>query len=277
MHNPLTADPFRVRNFNQACEILNPIASWLQSRDFFPQTEDEMLEALPLILQKSENEEKEFDKEFEGNSLVTGGKLVEKYSMWNAVYQNLPTKIQQISKSLTHFRRFSLHVDLWLTLNEFVNSKFDWLLIIEDDVVLPSNFLELLQLVIDGLPIDWDFFNFIVPSYETHHYKPYLNIKNSSLSISYQGRPSALLLISKLGAQKVLAEEFQKQNIALDLNSCRSIDTLIHNVSLSHDENLQYYYIDVSDSRQFKTYTFIPEFDSGITWREGFSTLDGSN
>jgi GR25 family glycosyltransferase involved in LPS biosynthesis len=85
----------------------------------------------------------------------------------------------------------------------FINSDYDLLILMEDDIRYDDEFYEKLNLCINDLPDDWDIFSFYVP--ESEYNKFHLSMAVSPvLSRSYQDWSMLCYVINKKGAQKLI-------------------------------------------------------------------------
>ncbi len=95
----------------------------------------------------------------------------------------------------------------FVALKNFLNSDFDALLILEDDILLEKDFLAGAQGYLDRLPLMWDFFyQYVHPWQGEHHYKSEHDLGDTKVCRSYQVWSNACFWVSRAGAQKLIAE-----------------------------------------------------------------------
>lgn len=103
----------------------------------------------------------------------------------------------------------------WLAWKNFINSEYDYLILMEDDIVLYDNFLENVETYLKELSIDFDAFHVFYPESEKHKYNSRLDISENICS-SYQDWSCACYIINKTGAKKML--EIASIGISLPLD-----------------------------------------------------------
>lgn len=103
----------------------------------------------------------------------------------------------------------------WLAWKNFINSEYDYLILMEDDIVLYDNFLEKVETYLKELSIDFDAFHVFYPESEKHKYNNRLDISENICS-SYQDWSCACYIINKAGAKKML--EIASIGISLPLD-----------------------------------------------------------
>ena len=108
-------------------------------------------------------------------------------------------------------------VGLWhstiVALKNFLDSDFDALLILEDDIVLWNGFLEKSREYVERLPEHWDYFyQYVHPWQQDNNFNPACEIGDEYLCRSYQVWSNACFWVSKKGAQ-ILLEAINKEPI----------------------------------------------------------------
>ena len=91
----------------------------------------------------------------------------------------------------------------------FIDSDYDYIILMEDDIVIENNFNEKLVQYMNELPEDWDVFTAYIPSFGNKRY----NRNNKSLFIGkenicrvYQSWSCLCYVVSKQGAKKLLEQ-----------------------------------------------------------------------
>lgn len=100
-------------------------------------------------------------------------------------------------------------VGLWnstvTALRHFVDSDYDALLILEDDILLEPGFLAAAHEYLDRLPMFWDFFyQYVHPWQGENNFHPMYDYGDSKICRSYQVWSNACYWVSKQGAQTLL-------------------------------------------------------------------------
>jgi GR25 family glycosyltransferase involved in LPS biosynthesis len=89
----------------------------------------------------------------------------------------------------------------------FVDSDYDYIILMEDDIVLGNKFNEKLIHYMNELPQDWDIFTAYIPSFGNDRYNKNnksLNIGKENICRVYQSWSCLCYVVSKQGAQKLL-------------------------------------------------------------------------
>ncbi len=89
--------------------------------------------------------------------------------------------------------------------NNLLNSEYDAALLFEDDLVLSEKFYESLNLLIDWLPEDWDFFSVFCHPNQLDRYDS-RNDVNKIITRAYQDWSMLCYMVSRSGAEKALKE-----------------------------------------------------------------------
>jgi GR25 family glycosyltransferase involved in LPS biosynthesis len=103
----------------------------------------------------------------------------------------------------------------WLAWKNFIKSDYEYLILMEDDIVLYDNFLNNIKEYLTELPIEFDAFHAFYPKSEEHKYNIELDISKSICS-SYQDWSCACYIINKSGAKKMI--ELASKGISLPLD-----------------------------------------------------------
>lgn len=98
---------------------------------------------------------------------------------------------------------------------KFINSDYDAIVLMEDDIVFNDNFFPLIEKYLNELPNDWDMFSFFVPQDQMHLYNNGLSVQEN-VSIAYQDWSCLCYVLSKSGAQKSLNIFQEKTGLPLD-------------------------------------------------------------
>jgi len=273
-HSPAHADSFRNQCAEQIATIMaaHGIAEG-NTPQIFPGSEaelNELIAGLPHLPEPASHLDE--TKDAHERLFVTQEAIAKKRAEWSYIYLNLPPENQILHKNTLSHKRLAMHLNSWLALQDFLNSDYKYYLKFENDVKIQERFVAEAIRVIPLLPVNWDYFNFIVPDNAVKNYQEYLRIRGTDLTKSYQGYPAATMLISRSGAEKYLTRFLDHKTLDISLNGLRNGDTFVHNCHLYHEGNKLRWQIDLSESRTFKTYTYIPNTESPVSWREGHST-----
>jgi len=103
----------------------------------------------------------------------------------------------------------------WLAWKSFIESEYDYLILMEDDIVLYENFLPELERYMKQLPENFDAFHAFCPSDQNHKYDLSMDFSNEVCS-SYQDWSAACYVVSRSGAQKMIY--FASRGIKLPLD-----------------------------------------------------------
>ena len=131
---------------------------------------------------------------------------------------NSPTMSSETSFPFNLAKQFKPgEVGLWhstiVALKNFLDSDFDALLILEDDIVLWDGFLEKSCEYVERLPEHWDYFyQYVHPWQQDNNFNPACEIGDEYLCRSYQVWSNACFWVSKKGAQ-ILLEAINKEPI----------------------------------------------------------------
>lgn len=91
----------------------------------------------------------------------------------------------------------------WLAWKNFIKSEYDYLILMEDDIVLYENFLPELERYMKQLPENFDAFHAFCPSDQNDKYDIAMDISDELCS-SYQDWSCACYIVSRSGAQKMI-------------------------------------------------------------------------
>jgi GR25 family glycosyltransferase involved in LPS biosynthesis len=89
----------------------------------------------------------------------------------------------------------------------FLSSDYDYVILMEDDIVLNKDFDKKLIGFLNELPADWDFFTAYVPEYGNNRYdkdRANLEIGSNNICRVYQSWSCLCYVVSKKGAKKLL-------------------------------------------------------------------------
>jgi GR25 family glycosyltransferase involved in LPS biosynthesis len=103
----------------------------------------------------------------------------------------------------------------WLAWKNFIDSNYDYLILMEDDIVLYHNFLDSIKIFLSELPEQFDALHVFYPESEKNKYNTELNI-SKSICLSYQDWSCACYIINKSGAKKMI--ELASKGIYLPLD-----------------------------------------------------------
>jgi len=91
----------------------------------------------------------------------------------------------------------------------FLKSDYDYIVLMEDDIVLGNDFNNKLIRYIDELPEDWDIFTAYIPSFGNERYgknRKSLYVDKENICRVYQSWSCLCYVVSKQGAKKLLKE-----------------------------------------------------------------------
>jgi GR25 family glycosyltransferase involved in LPS biosynthesis len=103
----------------------------------------------------------------------------------------------------------------WLAWKNFIDSDYDYLILMEDDIVLYENFLIELEKYMKQLPKGFDAFHAFCPADQNHKYNASLDVSDELCS-SYQDWSAACYIVSRTGAQKMIHFASNGINLPLD-------------------------------------------------------------
>lgn len=103
----------------------------------------------------------------------------------------------------------------WLAWKNFIDSDYDYLILMEDDIVLYKNFLYKLNIYMNDLPETFDAFHVFCPADQVDKYQPSLDFSDKICS-SYQDWSAACYILSKTGAKKMIEIANTGINLPLD-------------------------------------------------------------
>lgn len=271
-HNPNSLDPFRIWSAENSGRVLKHYGTRCEPKNIYPNSERDLEESLNRLPSKA-FPPKYYDYFADTPMKVSAEVAISRWQTWSQLDKLLPESFSETFFHFYNYRRFALCLAQWLTFETFIFSDYDFLLLLEDDIEMGVNFIPNLQLVLTTLPPDWDVFNFVTPRSQKKNFKPWMQLSNTKISMSYMDRPSAALLFSKVGAKKTLWKSLFETHEKDNLSFCSNIDAIVHNVSLWIEETKIGFHIDTSRKRFFNSFSFVPEVNTGVNWREGFSTV----
>lgn len=119
----------------------------------------------------------------------------------------------------------------YLAYKNFLKSKYDTLIIFEDDIVISSNFKDIANIYMSELMPVWDFFSFFVPDDSLFAYNPSVHdVYQDYICFSYQQWSCAGYAVSRRGAEKAI-KDVESKGI-----NC-PIDWYIFNFRMKQEEN----------------------------------------
>jgi GR25 family glycosyltransferase involved in LPS biosynthesis len=107
----------------------------------------------------------------------------------------------------------------WTAWKNFLKSNYDFIILMEDDIVLNNNFNEKLIEYISELPDDWDIFTAYIPDSGNSRYEKRKNdllIGKENICKVYQSWSCLCYVVSKSGAKKLLKEVQRRVKSPLD-------------------------------------------------------------
>lgn len=103
----------------------------------------------------------------------------------------------------------------WLAWNKFLDSEYDNLILMEDDITIYPQFEELLYKYIEQLPVDWEILHLFVPGDQHNKYEVSLDVSEDLCKV-YQDWSCLCYVINKKGAKRLI--ETSAENIRLPLD-----------------------------------------------------------
>jgi GR25 family glycosyltransferase involved in LPS biosynthesis len=103
----------------------------------------------------------------------------------------------------------------WLAWKNFIESDYDYLILMEDDILLYDDFLIYVKKYLKELPENFDAFHVFSPEDQNYKYNTGLDISENICS-SYQDWSCACYIINKSGAKKMI--ELASKGIYLPLD-----------------------------------------------------------
>jgi GR25 family glycosyltransferase involved in LPS biosynthesis len=103
----------------------------------------------------------------------------------------------------------------WKAWKLFIESDYDYLILLEDDIKIYDSFMELLSKYISELPEDWDAFHFFSPADQHYKYSSTMDVSENTCH-AYQDWSCACYIVSKKGAQRMI--DLSSRGIRLPLD-----------------------------------------------------------
>ena len=103
----------------------------------------------------------------------------------------------------------------WLAWKNFIDSDYDYLILMEDDIVLYDDFLSYVESYLKELPDNFDAIHIFCPEDQNNKYNISLDI-SKNICIAYQDWSAACYIINKNGANNMLKLASQGINLPLD-------------------------------------------------------------
>lgn len=107
--------------------------------------------------------------------------------------------------------------------NNFLKTDSDYLILMEDDIILYNNFFPLLKKYLEEIKIDWDCFSFFIPEDQIYKYNLELLI-SENVSKVYSDWSCLCYVLNRKGAEKALSNMNQGVNLPLDWYFYRQSD-----------------------------------------------------
>jgi GR25 family glycosyltransferase involved in LPS biosynthesis len=126
-----------------------------------------------------------------------------------------PTGYNLENKQGWRYGEVGIWASNWLAWKSFIESEYDYLILMEDDIVLYENFLPELERYMKQLPENFDAFHAFCPSDQNHKYDVSMDFSDEVCS-SYQDWSAACYVVSRSGAQKMMY--FASRGIRLPLD-----------------------------------------------------------
>jgi GR25 family glycosyltransferase involved in LPS biosynthesis len=138
-----------------------------------------------------------------------------KFAEQNPDFNIDPTGYNLDNKQGWRYGEVGIWASNWLAWKSFIESKYDYLILMEDDIVLYENFLPELERYMKQLPENFDAFHAFCPSDQNHKYDASMDFSDEVCS-SYQDWSAACYIVSRSGAQKMMY--FASRGIRLPLD-----------------------------------------------------------
>lgn len=103
----------------------------------------------------------------------------------------------------------------WMAWNLFFDSDLDYLILMEDDLIIHEGFFEALNSYMQELPSDWDIFHMYHPGNELHKFGFHLMV-SEHICKAFQDWSSACYVINKRGAKKLIEDASNGISLPLD-------------------------------------------------------------
>ena len=126
-------------------------------------------------------------------------------------YKNVNMKIYPMGHFNTGWKPGELGIwaSNYTAWQNFLKSDYDYIILMEDDIVLGNDFNNKLIRYIDELPEDWDIFTAYIPSFGNDRYgknRKSLYVDKENICRVYQSWSCLCYVVSKQGAKKLLKE-----------------------------------------------------------------------
>jgi hypothetical protein len=115
------------------------------------------------------------------------------------------------------FGELSIWIGHVLAWTKFLESKFEYLILFEDDAILEHNFAGIIHEILRSAPKDWDVISLFTPESEFHRFKSQ-NLIHKTLVPVYQDWSALSYAISKKGAQNLLNSLLHSNDINLPID-----------------------------------------------------------
>jgi GR25 family glycosyltransferase involved in LPS biosynthesis len=135
----------------------------------------------------------------------------------------------------------------WLAWKNFIDSDYDYLILMEDDIVLYENFLIELEKYMKQLPKGFDAFHAFCPADQNHKYNASLDVSDKLCS-SYQDWSAACYLITREWAKFLIDKYFVDNKYVLPNNHTALADFIIYNGAKCYSKPLFTYSVDFETS-----------------------------
>jgi GR25 family glycosyltransferase involved in LPS biosynthesis len=126
-------------------------------------------------------------------------------------YKNSKIKIHPLGHFDTGWKPGELGIwaSNYTAWENFAKSEYDYIILMEDDIILRKNFNNELMDYIDELPDDWDIFTAYIPPFGNERYtrnKKSLYVNKENICRVYQSWSCLCYVVSRQGAKKLLEE-----------------------------------------------------------------------
>ncbi len=115
------------------------------------------------------------------------------------------------------FGELSIWIGNVLAWRKFLESKFEFLILFEDDAILEENFAGLIHKILITAPKDWDVISLFTPETEVSKFKS-IELIHQNLVPVYQDWSCLSYVVSKKGAQNLLSSLLHQNEIELPID-----------------------------------------------------------
>jgi GR25 family glycosyltransferase involved in LPS biosynthesis len=139
----------------------------------------------------------------------------------NFIIENHDFPIDPLGYNLDNVQGWKYgEIGIWasnfLAYKNFLNTDFDYLILMEDDILFDESYMPRLIDYMSELPEDWDLFSYFVPKDQKIKYQNHHDIERDNVCLSYQDWSMLCYVINKKSASKILNMMQSGFNLPLD-------------------------------------------------------------